>query len=106
MSMLTGLFPPTSGTAFILGHDIRTDIDKAQAEMGLCPQHGMKCTIFPLFSYYFLTLLTDVLFDPLTVEEHLWFFCRLKGVSEADTKRHVDDMIEVCSVASVVFYSC
>ena len=37
----------------------------------------------------------DVLFDPLTVEEHLWFFCRLKGVSEADTKRHVDDMIEV-----------
>ena len=43
--------------------------------MGLCPQH-------------------DVLFDTLTVQEHLWFFCRLKGISSSEAKRHIDDMIE------------
>jgi ABC-type multidrug transport system ATPase subunit len=53
MSMLVGLFPPSSGTAFIQGHDVRTSIAAAQQHLGLCPQH-------------------DVLFDPLTVEEHLW----------------------------------
>ena len=35
-----------------------------------------------------------MLFDPLTVSEHLWLFCRLKGLTKAETKRHVDDMIE------------
>lgn len=56
MSMLTGLFPPTSGTALVNGCDIRTDILSVRSSLGLCPQH-------------------DVLFDELTVEEHLKFFC-------------------------------
>jgi len=56
MSMLTGLFPPTSGTALVNGFDIRNDIDSVRQSLGLCPQH-------------------DVLFDEMTVEEHLKFFC-------------------------------
>lgn len=55
MSMLTGLIPPTSGTAIVNRYDIRTDIDGVRSSLGLCPQH-------------------DVLFDDLTVEEHLYFF--------------------------------
>lgn len=39
MSMLTGLFQPTSGTAFIDGKDIRNDIDSIRGSLGLCPQH-------------------------------------------------------------------
>ncbi|XP_055602218.1 phospholipid-transporting ATPase ABCA1-like [Uranotaenia lowii] len=61
MSMLTGMFSPSSGTATINGHDIRTDMNRVRSSMGLCPQH-------------------NVLFDELTVSEHLQFAARLKGV--------------------------
>lgn len=60
MSCLTGLYPPTSGTAFVNGHDIRTDIDGVRESLGICPQH-------------------DVLFDTLTVEEVGWACQILKG---------------------------
>ncbi len=45
----------------------------------------------------------DVLFDPLTVEEHLWLFCRLKGISNEESKRHVTEMIEVVCRPDFVF---
>jgi ATP-binding cassette subfamily A (ABC1) protein 3 len=61
MSMLTGLISPTAGTAIINGFDIKTEIEEARRSFGFCPQH-------------------DVLFEELTVEEHLQFFCRLKGM--------------------------
>lgn len=61
MSMLTGLFPPTSGTAFINGHDIRNDLNIIRNSLGLCPQH-------------------NVLFNELTVREHIVFFTKLKGI--------------------------
>jgi ATP-binding cassette, subfamily A (ABC1), member 3 len=63
MSMLTGLFKPTSGTAFIDGKDICNQMDEARKSLGLCPQH-------------------NVLFDELTVEEHFRFFCQLKGIED------------------------
>lgn len=36
---MIGLLAPTSGTAFIGGLDIRTDMDKIYTSMGVCPQH-------------------------------------------------------------------
>ncbi|XP_068775738.1 phospholipid-transporting ATPase ABCA7 isoform X2 [Struthio camelus] len=74
MSILTGLLPPTSGTAYILGWDIRSDIDSIRKTMGMCPQH-------------------NVLFDILTVEEHVWFYGRLKGLSEEQVKAEMDQLI-------------
>ena len=41
MSMLTGLFPSTSGTAVIYGNDIHTDMDKIRTSLGMCPQHNV-----------------------------------------------------------------
>ncbi|EDS44170.1 ATP-binding cassette sub-family A member 3 [Culex quinquefasciatus] len=61
MSMLTGMIAPTSGTAYLNGHDVRTEIEGVRRSLGICPQH-------------------NVLFDELTVEEHLRFFARLKGI--------------------------
>lgn len=61
-SMMTGMIPPTSGTAIIDGYDIRTNLQKARSSIGLCPQH-------------------NILFDELTVREHLIFFATLKGLS-------------------------
>lgn len=79
MSMLTGMYTPTSGTATINGHDIRTDMDSARESLGLCPQH-------------------NILFDQLTVKEHLDFFGKLKGLTgkalEAETSRFIE-MLEL-----------
>src|SRR3546814_12855175 len=38
MKMLTGLLAPTSGTASILGHDIRTQTLQAQRQIGYLPE--------------------------------------------------------------------
>ncbi|KAM9425735.1 phospholipid-transporting ATPase ABCA1 [Pholidichthys leucotaenia] len=75
MSILTGLFPPTSGTAFIKGYDIRTDMDSIRRYLGMCPQH-------------------NVLFNDLTVEEHIYFYARLKGCSRKEVKSEMDQMIK------------
>ena len=59
ISMLTGLFPPTTGSADVNGLSITSDMDAIRESLGLCPQH-------------------NVLFDRLTVKEHLDFFISLK----------------------------
>ncbi|NWI10453.1 ABCA2 protein, partial [Crypturellus soui] len=74
-SILTGLFPPTSGSATIYGHDIRTEMDEIRKNLGMCPQH-------------------NVLFDRLTVEEHLWFYSQLKSMAEEEIRKEMDKMIE------------
>ncbi|KAK7490495.1 hypothetical protein BaRGS_00018281 [Batillaria attramentaria] len=75
MSILTGLFPPTSGTAYIYGKDIERDTDVIRQSLGMCPQH-------------------NVLFDLLTVEEHIWFYARLKGKPEAEVQREITQMVK------------
>ncbi|KAH1177253.1 hypothetical protein KIL84_010955, partial [Mauremys mutica] len=60
ISMLTGLYSPSSGTIIINGRDIHTDLDAIRMEMGVCPQY-------------------DVLFDTLTVREHLLFYGSVKA---------------------------
>ncbi|XP_002739960.1 phospholipid-transporting ATPase ABCA3-like [Saccoglossus kowalevskii] len=74
LSMLTGLFPPSAGTALVNGYDIRTDMQSVRSSLGLCPQH-------------------DILFDKLTVEEHLIFFTKLKGFPSSKVKSEVDRYI-------------
>ncbi|XP_078025721.1 phospholipid-transporting ATPase ABCA1b isoform X2 [Epinephelus lanceolatus] len=75
MSILTGLFPPTSGTAYILGRDIRTELSTIRQSLGVCPQH-------------------NVLFSMLTVEEHIWFYGRLKGLSEQQVKGEIEQILQ------------
>ncbi|KAG7457171.1 hypothetical protein MATL_G00243640 [Megalops atlanticus] len=75
MSILTGLFPPTSGTAQIYGKDILTEMDYIRQSLGMCPQH-------------------NILFQHLTVEEHILFYSLLKGRSQAEALQEVEDMLE------------
>ncbi|XP_068174679.1 phospholipid-transporting ATPase ABCA1 isoform X2 [Antennarius striatus] len=75
ISVLTGLFPPTSGTVYIKGLDIRHDIETIRRTLGVCPQH-------------------NVLFDILTVEEHVWFYGCLKGLSESEVKAELDTLLD------------
>uniref|UniRef100_A0A673HWH5 P-type phospholipid transporter n=1 Tax=Sinocyclocheilus rhinocerous TaxID=307959 RepID=A0A673HWH5_9TELE len=74
MSILTGLFPPTSGTAYIQGKDICTDLNTIRQNLGVCPQH-------------------NVLFSMLTVEEHIWFYARLKGLPEEKVKSEMEQIV-------------
>lgn len=60
ISMLTGLFGASEGSAEIFGIDVFNEMGRVRQVMGVCPQH-------------------DVLFELLTVEEHLSFFYDLKG---------------------------
>ncbi len=59
MTFLSGLFTPSCGGAKINGYSILTDMDQIRQNLGICPQH-------------------NILFDRLTVKEHLTFFLRLK----------------------------
>ncbi|XP_046856235.1 phospholipid-transporting ATPase ABCA3-like [Xenia sp. Carnegie-2017] len=80
MSVLTGFYSPSQGTAVVNGYDIRTSMDGVRSSLGLCPQH-------------------DVLFDRLTVKEHLWFFGKLKGLSSDEIDSEVVKMMESIKLA-------
>ena len=64
ISMLTGLYEATEGKAYYDGYDIldSNNINEFRKVLGICPQH-------------------DVLFDDLTIREHLEMFCIFKGFS-------------------------
>uniref|UniRef100_A0A3Q1JUS1 ABC transporter domain-containing protein n=1 Tax=Anabas testudineus TaxID=64144 RepID=A0A3Q1JUS1_ANATE len=79
LSMLTGLFPPTSGRAYITGYDICQDMTLIRRSLGLCPQH-------------------DVLFDNLTVREHLLFYAQLKGYAKDKIPDEVDRIIRILNL--------
>ncbi|CAF0992599.1 unnamed protein product, partial [Didymodactylos carnosus] len=74
MSILTGLIPASSGYATIYDQDIRVDMDTIRTNLGWCPQH-------------------NVLFDKLTVEEHLLFFSKLKQVHSHVMEKMVENML-------------
>ncbi|ETL98845.1 hypothetical protein L917_04165 [Phytophthora nicotianae] len=65
ISMLTGMIAPSSGDATFRGMSITEDMDEIRESLGLCFQH-------------------DVLFEELTVEEHLLFFGRIKGYTKTE----------------------
>jgi ATP-binding cassette subfamily A (ABC1) protein 1 len=77
--MLTGMLQPTSGYAEVAGRDIRTDMSQIRNEVGICLQHNC---LFPL----------------LTVEEHVEFFARVRGIFDElpfpEARAHVHTAIE------------
>uniref|UniRef100_A0ACD5ZUL1 Uncharacterized protein n=1 Tax=Avena sativa TaxID=4498 RepID=A0ACD5ZUL1_AVESA len=75
ISMMIGLIPPTSGTAYVHGMDIRTDMNDIYTTMGVCPQH-------------------DLLWETLTGREHLLFYGRLKNLKGAALLKATDDSLK------------
>lgn len=75
ISCCIGMMAPTSGTAVINNYDIRTDMDLVREQLGLCPQHNL-------------------LFDELTVDEHLTFFGKLKGLGHEEAKQERVEMLK------------
>ncbi|KAF1333137.1 Atp-binding protein, partial [Globisporangium splendens] len=75
ISMLTGLIEPTAGDATLYGRSIRHNFNELRRIIGICPQH-------------------DVLFNDLTVEEHLRLFGTMKNVAPHRLQQDVDNIIE------------
>lgn len=75
LSMITGIFGPTTGNAYVGGYSIKNEIDSVHLEMGVCPQF-------------------DILWPSLTVEEHLYFYARLRGVNGRDEEQKVNDTLD------------
>jgi ATP-binding cassette subfamily A (ABC1) protein 3 len=75
VSLLTGLFAPTSGDCVIYGHSIVSHPTEARCSVGICSQQ-------------------NILFDRLTVLETIFFFRRIKGVRSnlAEVRAHAEEI--------------
>eukprot|EP00211_Chloroparvula_japonica_P004797 CAMPEP_0119118978 /NCGR_PEP_ID=MMETSP1310-20130426/677_1 /TAXON_ID=464262 /ORGANISM="Genus nov. species nov., Strain RCC2339" /LENGTH=859 /DNA_ID=CAMNT_0007108387 /DNA_START=286 /DNA_END=2865 /DNA_ORIENTATION=- len=82
INMMTGLFPPTSGSISIYGFEVSDNIETVRSITGVCPQH-------------------DILWPNLTAEEHLTLFSRLKDLDEADVPSSVDQALHDVNLAHV-----
>lgn len=81
--MLAGMLPSTSGTALINGYDIRTETKKARSSIGLCTQQ-------------------NILFDELTVREHIQFFCGLKGLDSVSANRDTIKYVDLLGLGAAI----
>ena len=45
MSVLTGLYEPTAGTAYLYNNDIWRKMDSVRESLGLCLQHNVEGTM-------------------------------------------------------------
>ncbi|VFQ62764.1 unnamed protein product [Cuscuta campestris] len=75
INMMIGLVKPSSGTAYVQGMNIQTDMDRIYTSMGVCPQH-------------------DLLWETLSGREHLLFYGRLKNLKGANLKRAVEESLQ------------
>ncbi|KAJ3274372.1 hypothetical protein HDV01_002976 [Terramyces sp. JEL0728] len=83
ISVLTGIYPPTAGEATIAGFDIYENPQLAFRSIGVCPQF-------------------DILWNDLSIEEHLFFYARLKGISpelENSAVRAALELVELLHLA-------
>ena len=83
MRMLTGFFPPTSGTAQINGFDIIKNSLEAKRQIGYLPENA---PVYP----------------DMTVEGYLKFIAEVRGFSGSELKKKVSRAVEICSLEKVL----
>ncbi|XP_060028826.1 phospholipid-transporting ATPase ABCA3-like isoform X2 [Erinaceus europaeus] len=74
LSILSGLYPATSGEVCVNGYDISKYIVQIRRNLGICPQQ-------------------DLLFNYMTVSEHLHFYCVIKGIPQKMRPMEIDHML-------------
>ncbi|KAM4524848.1 cholesterol transporter ABCA5 [Odontesthes bonariensis] len=77
MNILCGICPPTNGSATIYGSPVAEIADGSEMKhlVGICPQF-------------------NIIFDVLTVEEHLRIFAAIKGIPPADVDAEVTKVLK------------
>jgi ATP-binding cassette subfamily A (ABC1) protein 3 len=76
INMLTGMLAPSSGDAHILGNSLCSDLSIVRQDIGLCQQF-------------------DILFERLTVYEHLKLVCELKCVPGGMVEQEIQDTMRL-----------
>jgi ABC-2 type transport system ATP-binding protein len=79
LRMLTGYLPPTSGSARVAGFDIFRQSLEARRCIGYMPEN------VPLY-------------DDMRVREYLKYRASLKGLSNRDGRRRVNEVIDICGL--------
>nr|XP_020764546.1 ATP-binding cassette sub-family A member 3-like isoform X5 [Odocoileus virginianus texanus] len=74
LSILTGHYPPTRGEVFIDGYDITKNITEIRENLGFCPQG-------------------DLLFNDLTLSEHLFFYSVVKSIHQKMSPNEINRML-------------
>ncbi|XP_056911569.1 ATP-binding cassette sub-family A member 5 isoform X2 [Takifugu flavidus] len=77
LNILCGICPPSDGTATIYGSPVAEIAEGSEMKqlVGICPQF-------------------NIIFDVLTVEEHLRMFAAIKGIPAADTDAEVEKVLK------------
>ncbi|KAJ3213533.1 hypothetical protein HDU67_002781 [Dinochytrium kinnereticum] len=82
ISILTGLYEASSGNATLAGFNYKSEQQSVYKVIGVCPQF-------------------DILWDELTVGEHLYFYARLKGIPKKEEKLAVAKALENVSLTTL-----
>jgi len=80
---ISATIPATAGDAWVGGHHIDRNPEGVHLSLGLCPQHS-------------------VLWDDLSVQDHLYFYARLKGVQPDALEHEVLRQLRAVDLDSVM----
>ena len=76
MNMLTGMLSPSKGTALVANYDVSTQMALVRSEISYCPQH-------------------DIIYDTLTIREHLSFYGKLKKMSKQEIDSYTERVLKL-----------
>ncbi|ORY30710.1 hypothetical protein BCR33DRAFT_857259 [Rhizoclosmatium globosum] len=82
ISILTGLYENSGGSARLAGFDTKTQTAQVYQSIGVCPQF-------------------DIHWEDLSVEEHLYFYARLKGIGKSEEREAVNRSLEQVSLEAL-----
>ncbi|XP_072141343.1 phospholipid-transporting ATPase ABCA3-like [Dermacentor andersoni] len=85
IKMITGLVPPSSGQIIVDNYDVVLHTEEARERIAYCPAD-------------------NVLFDELTVEEHLIFFAMLKGLSASRIRVEINLLLTDIQMSAYMSY--
>lgn len=74
LNMISGIYPPTSGSIKVNGFDLYKRTNEARSSMSLCPQH-------------------NPLYDELNVRQHLWLYGLIKGCAKDKLKDEIEEVL-------------
>ncbi|KAG1714023.1 ATP-binding cassette sub-family A member 3 [Nymphon striatum] len=75
ISMISGMYPPSDGTVYVNGYDVRTNLHESRKSLGYCPQ-------------------VSAYLGELTVKEHLQLIATLKGYPSALMPTEIEKVID------------
>lgn len=81
IGVLTGTHAADRGEAYLDGYSLTDESVNALESIGVCPQF-------------------DILWEDLSIVEHLYFYSRLKGVSRQFEREAVQASIDLCDLES------